>query len=423
MPCGFIRGSVPARNLAPQSRKERRMPPRHASKLTLILSIILIIFLQNVRTVVLAGPEAVPEPVLTAPQTRVDKLVAEAQKFIEEAEEQHTADPVFRAKIAASLKRALAVCPPDFTNIVNEFHDLAAEVSDAQAALPSLRKEHALAARLYSSAYKHHRNDEARELLSKLSEITERLMHAEGAASAVHPLRLQFFKTLFQDYYGKTCPQNSAFLDGSFCIDLFEAPNVPGKTPTGGFSYLAAEDICKKAGKRLCTGDEWLRACLGPVCRPNGPAMNPFDAEWCNPSLDIRSDRPLKPAGEAKNCITPEGIADLYGNAWEWVDEDYKTYYKIVRGGAGFRERAPSCSSAAWAMPDVAQPYYGVRCCADPAVQPPAPEVSLPLPPESLPAATPNAVETPITAPEPEPLPTEYNPNSAPRIQPSPGFQ
>jgi len=399
------------------------MPPRQTSKYTIILSIILIIFLQNVPAGVAAGAEATPDSGLAAPQTRMDKLAYETRKFIEESEEQYTADPVFRAKMAAALKKALDACPPDFTGLVNDLHSLAEEVANAQAALPELRKQHAAVARAYASAVKYHHDDEAHGILPQLSEITIQLMQAEGAASAVHPLRLQFFKTLFENYYGKTCPQNSAFLDGTFCIDIFEVPNVGGKTPIGGLSYDAAADICKKAGKRLCTGTEWLRACSGPACRLNAPAMNPFNAEWCNPSLDIRSDRPLKPAGEAKNCITPEGIADLYGNAWEWVDEDYKTYYKVLRGGTGFRETAPSCSSAAWAMPDVAQPYFGVRCCADPAVQPPAPEVSVPLPPEPLPAATPNAVETPIPAPEPEPLPTEYNPSSAPRIQPSPGFQ
>ncbi|MFA6450454.1 MAG: SUMF1/EgtB/PvdO family nonheme iron enzyme [bacterium] len=368
-------------------------------------------------------PQAVPLPEAPAAAavSRMDRLAADVQAFIDETEEQHTAVPVFRAKLRAALKRALEPCPPDFNGLVADLHSLAEEVASATVALPQLRAEQARAAQLYAAADNRGDIQSAKELLATLNELTARLMWADDAASSVHPLRLQYFRSLYGDYYGKTCPKNSVLLDGTFCFDIYESPDKQGVTPTIGLSYAEAESACKKAGKRLCSGPEWIRACQGPVCRPNQLVMKPFNVENCNPSLDIRSDRPVKPAGSSKSCTTPEGIADLYGNAWEWTDEDYKEYYKVLRGGTGYRELSPSCNATAWGMPDTQLSYSGARCCSDPAISwLPESDIQAPasMPPGPLPASDAPNISPPQPQPEEPPIPVPI-----PNLQPSPGFQ
>ncbi len=50
----------------------------------------------------------------------------------------------------------------------------------------------------------------------------------------------------------------------SFCIDTYEAPNQLGKKPMLGLVVKEADWYCQSIGKRLCSRDEWERACLGP---------------------------------------------------------------------------------------------------------------------------------------------------------------
>ena len=49
-----------------------------------------------------------------------------------------------------------------------------------------------------------------------------------------------------------------------FCIDRYEFPNQPGNFPRVGAAFTEAEALCQKAGKRLCSEDEWEKACKGP---------------------------------------------------------------------------------------------------------------------------------------------------------------
>lgn len=50
----------------------------------------------------------------------------------------------------------------------------------------------------------------------------------------------------------------------SFCIDRYEAPNRRGIKPYSGVLGIEAAWWCDQRAKRLCTADEWQRACLGP---------------------------------------------------------------------------------------------------------------------------------------------------------------
>ena len=107
----------------------------------------------------------------------------------------------------------------------------------------------------------------------------------------------------------------------------FPATSIPGVLPKVNITQVQAEAACQNAGKRLCTDEEWLRACQGPdgFTYPYGDTEVP---DLCN------GDQPdangfLMVTGESSYCLTVEGVNDMVGNAGEWTASVMGT----VRGG------------------------------------------------------------------------------------------
>jgi formylglycine-generating enzyme required for sulfatase activity len=63
----------------------------------------------------------------------------------------------------------------------------------------------------------------------------------------------------------------------SFCIDKYEAPNRGGVKPYNGVLGIEAAWWCEQHGERLCTIDEWQRACLGPEGKNTYGYVGDFD--------------------------------------------------------------------------------------------------------------------------------------------------
>jgi len=136
-------------------------------------------------------------------------------------------------------------------------------------------------------------------------------------------------------------PAGAKPADVAFCMDAYEFPGQGEKPKTGVHSGTAA-GLCKKAGKRLCTGREFLKAC--------GDAS--FEAGVCNTSGS------LQPSGSFPSCKSPAGIYDLVGNAGEWTSDGQ------LRGGDASRGGGGSCGYATRRFSPKATD--GFRCCADP---------------------------------------------------------
>jgi formylglycine-generating enzyme required for sulfatase activity len=166
------------------------------------------------------------------------------------------------------------------------------------------------------------------------------------------------------------CPEEMARV-GNACVDRYEAhlvttspdggrvkfpPNErpsreqryvarsePGVVPQAYISRVEAAEACANAGKRLCSVDEWYRACRGPekttypygrnfersICNVGKPHLlsrffgtNPkawqYDAHFNNPML---SELPgfLARTGEYSGCVNAYGVFDMVGNVQEWV--------------------------------------------------------------------------------------------------------
>jgi len=157
-----------------------------------------------------------------------------------------------------------------------------------------------------------------------------------------------------------------ATVDGRFCMDRWEAATVLsdgsehspfqliGTTRVTAISrehvvpqaHVSAEDAeraCKRAGKQLCTSQQWHDACKGSrapyrafpygtterkeACnthRPQHPTVLVFGAQLSDvislndPRLNQQPNT-VALTGEFQDCVTPEGIHDLHGNLLEWV--------------------------------------------------------------------------------------------------------
>lgn len=149
---------------------------------------------------------------------------------------------------------------------------------------------------------------------------------------------------------------NSEVMVQTYCIDIFEYPNRRGTMPKTNVSQAEAESLCQKAGKRLCTEEEWEKACKGP-----GGAKfaygNTFVAGKCNTADAEGNKGGLQASGSFTGCVSGYGIFDMSGNAAEITKGATKG------GSADKADYASRC--AARVAKSSPSPMTGFRCCAD----------------------------------------------------------
>jgi formylglycine-generating enzyme len=217
----------------------------------------------------------------------------------------------------------------------------------------------------------------------------------------------------------KGCLAGMSMVSGQYCIDRYEASVVEigakGRTkrhphympvkglkvkavsrkgvyPQGYISQKEAAAACKAAKKRLCTDDEWVKACKGkkPTTFPYGEdrvpercndtkRVSPLMHYFGNPtsgvypySYDSMNDPRLNqlkggllPTGSKPKCRSSYQTFDMVGNLHEWTADPKGTfrggYYldtKINGDGCKYRTTAHNA--------DYHDYSTGFRCCADP---------------------------------------------------------
>jgi hypothetical protein len=212
-----------------------------------------------------------------------------------------------------------------------------------------------------------------------------------------------------------SCPPGMNAVD-AFCVDRYEASlvqvaddgsvvgsfspywnpagtrvravSIEGAVPQGYIDGVSAAAACEEAGKRLCTDDEWLRACQGAAGHtyPYGDVAMPGvcnDARARHPAIEyFGTDDPsiwsqlgnacilqvpdgVQTTGAYVGCTSDDGMNDMMGNLHEWTADPAGTF----RGGFFVDTvlNGPGCLYATVAH-DVTHWDYstGFRCCADP---------------------------------------------------------
>lgn len=160
---------------------------------------------------------------------------------------------------------------------------------------------------------------------------------------------------------GEETPGHFIYLD-AYYVDQYEltigrykqcwqvggcsAPGSGGKCTWGGddnlpvncITWNQADNFCKWEGKRLCTEAEWERAARGTsggvypwgAAVPDCTLANFHDANgYCVPGSDGTGS--VVSVGSYESGKSPDGLYDMAGNVWEWVNDWYNSgYYQTV---------------------------------------------------------------------------------------------
>lgn len=173
------------------------------------------------------------------------------------------------------------------------------------------------------------------------------------------------------------CPDRMVGVPGRAraCIDRHEARIERGLAvpatdapASSELTWFDAESACRRAGLRLCTLEEFERACAGADRTRRFSYGNEHVPRRCNVAEqgDEYASRAIGASGSLPECVSPEGVFDLNGNAMEWLsDEGRGGGLRALRGGSAFQPaNSAACilDEAGFLVPD--EQAGGFRCCA-----------------------------------------------------------
>ncbi len=151
---------------------------------------------------------------------------------------------------------------------------------------------------------------------------------------------------------------------GAGYVDRYEYPNRAGAVPATKVDWADAVKLCERAGKRLCTEEEWEAACAGSARRPfpYGDALVP--GRCLSQRKKVKAP---EAAGTRAGCATPEGVADLSGNVAEWTSSPVRegAPQRVIRGGSfGQSDAKLGCGARDYLLPGLGGArHVGFRCC------------------------------------------------------------
>jgi len=200
-----------------------------------------------------------------------------------------------------------------------------------------------------------------------------------------HPIYLDAF---YIDKYEVTVERYAAFLIEQKPEHPFKwreaLDGAQGRKPVIGIDWFDAKEYCEWSSRRLPSEAEWERAARGADQRTYPWGEDPPTRAHANAGQRTwKGYDSLTVVGSHAPGHSPEGVADLSGNVWEWTADRYdQRYYetspprnppgpstgplRVLRGGAWNSDATTirAANRAAYA-PSARRNDVGFRCAMD----------------------------------------------------------
>ncbi|MHA7633013.1 protein kinase domain-containing protein [Corallococcus sp. M7] len=151
----------------------------------------------------------------------------------------------------------------------------------------------------------------------------------------------------------------------SFCVDEYEFPNQSGRKPRVNATWLDAKAACEDLGKRLCSEEEWEKACKGPGNARFSSGDEQAQSACNTGTTDANAARTLANSGAFPSCHSAYGVTDLSGNVAEWTSSNVPDSAEMLIKGGSFAMAGDTarCSARRRGAPSLKATDVGFRCC------------------------------------------------------------
>lgn len=161
-------------------------------------------------------------------------------------------------------------------------------------------------------------------------------MGTDGADPLEKPAHTVVLRPFFIDIYEVTREEYANFVKATGHSPPpkwinGQYPSGTAKWPVTGVDWDDATAYAQWMGKRLPTEEEWEFAARGTDGR-----KYPWGNDWLNDKANVGKPKGALTAVGSYKSVSPFGLFDMVGNAWEWTSADWAAYPGgSIAGGAG----------------------------------------------------------------------------------------
>ncbi len=171
------------------------------------------------------------------------------------------------------------------------------------------------------------------------------------------------------------CPDHDDMIrlpESEVCIDRYEASHGPSDEaistydaePWASINQAQAWRACERAGKRLCSKEEWIAACHGPD-ESLFPYGNDAESDRCN-GAELEDGNGAVATGSLSGCEGGfPGLFDMSGNVAEWTLGCADLHCDALGGSFSSSSESNTCTAESATASHNTDSAVGFRCCLD----------------------------------------------------------